>query len=238
MLRGYVIGTPTNNLNDDGVLEEAERRLIRELIGLGRFTREEVSALEEGMDELPTVERLAEQIAGPTERRLVLRIVIEASLIDHDRSPHEDEYVDRLAEAFGVPPQEIARLHIEAAANLALTPDLGSRLSRIAALERMNRSGGRHIERVITTQMNALVSEARRTGEIAPLLLKKANEGLTDEENERLQRALKDLARAVPALAIFAAPGGAILLPILDRMLPFSLLAGSFRSQDEAKDGS
>jgi hypothetical protein len=219
----------------DGVLDVAERRLVRELIDLGRFSREETAALEEGIDELPTMARLAAQIRAPTQRALVLRVVIAASLIDHDRSADEDEYVDRLAEAFEIPIHEVARLHLEAATNLQVAPDLGDRLSRLSALERFNRSGGRRIERVVRQHLDALVVEAKQTGEIAQLLSKKANSDLSAAEQDRLEAALRDLIRAIPALAIFAAPGGAILLPILERILPFSLLPDSFRSQDEKR---
>ena len=37
-----------------------------------------------------------------------------------------------------------------------------------------------------------------------------------------------DLAKTIPALAIFAAPGGMLLLPILIKLLPFNLLPSSF----------
>jgi hypothetical protein len=217
----------------DGVYDVAERRLVRELIELGGFSKFQSTALEDRMDELPTMERLAGQIPSPTQRALVLRVVIAASLIDHDRSPHEDAYVDALADAFEVPPQEVARLHLEAAANLEASPDLGDRLSRLSALERFNRSAGRHLERVVRQHLEALGREAKQTGEIGPLLTKKATEGLSEQEQARLEASLKDLARAIPALAIFAAPGGAILLPILERLLPFSLLPSAFRAQDE-----
>ena len=39
---------------------------------------------------------------------------------------------------------------------------------------------------------------------------------------------LIDLAKTIPALAIFAAPGGMLLLPILLKLLPFNLLPSSF----------
>ena len=40
-----------------------------------------------------------------------------------------------------------------------------------------------------------------------------------------------DVAKSIPALAIFALPGGGILLPILIKVLPFNILPSSF--QDE-----
>ncbi|WNZ63602.1 hypothetical protein QEG98_07750 [Myxococcus sp. MxC21-1] len=40
---------------------------------------------------------------------------------------------------------------------------------------------------------------------------------------------LVDVAKAIPALAIFAAPGGILLLAALGKVLPFSLLPSAFQ---------
>ena len=216
----------------DGKLETSERRLVRELIGLGGFTREEEASLD--LDERPSVDALAREIRTPTQRVLVLRVLISASLVDRDRSPAEDAYVDALAEAFGISAQEVARLHLEAGANVDARPDLGSSLSRSATLRRVNRSTQRYLERLVRQNMRALVTEAREMGDLVQLLSKKAREPLTEDEQRRMEAQLKDVLRAIPALAIFAAPGGALLLPILSRVLPFQLMPDAFLDQDES----
>jgi hypothetical protein len=38
----------------------------------------------------------------------------------------------------------------------------------------------------------------------------------------------------VQALAVFCAPGGSILLPIVMRLLPFDLMPSNFTEKDEA----
>ena len=215
----------------DGHLDTSERRLVRGLIGLGGFTREEEASLE--LAELPSVGALAREIQTPTQRVLVLRVLIAASLVDRDRSPAEDDFVDTLAEAFGVSAQEVARLHLEVGANVDARPDLSSSLSRSATLKRVNRSTQRYLERLVKQNMRALVTEAREMGDLVHLLSKKTRESLTDEEQRRMETQLKDLLRAIPSLAIFAAPGGALLLPILARILPFKLLPDAFLDQDE-----
>lgn len=215
----------------DGHLDTSERRLVRELIGLGGFTKEEEASLELG--DLPSVAALAREIQTPTQRALVLRVLIAASLVDKDRSPAEDDYVDALAEAFDVSAQEVARLHLEVGTNVDARPDLGSSLSRSATLGRINRSTQRYLERLVKQNLRALVTEVQEVGDLAQLLGKKTQEPLTDDEQARMEAQLKDLLRAIPSLAIFAAPGGALLLPILARVLPFKLLPDAFLDQDE-----
>jgi hypothetical protein len=216
----------------DGHLDTSERRLVRGLIGLGGFTKEEEASLE--LAELPSVDALAREIQTPTQRVLVLRVLIAASLVDRDRSPAEDAYVDTLAEAFDVSAQEVARLHLEVGAHVDARPDLSSSLSRSATLKRINRSTQRYLERLVKQNMRALVTEAREMGDLVQLLSKKAREPLTDDEQRRMEAQLKDVLRAIPALAIFAAPGGALLLPILARLLPFQVMPDAFLDQDQS----
>jgi hypothetical protein len=48
---------------------------------------------------------------------------------------------------------------------------------------------------------------------------------------------LIDLAKVVPALAIFAAPGGMLLLPLLAKLLPFNLLPSAWDRSGEKEGG-
>ena len=69
----------------------------------------------------------------------------------------------------------------------------------------------------------------RETGELAQLLARaSAGASLTPQEKAKVRQQLIDVAKTIPALAIFAAPGGLLLLPLLVKLLPFNLLPSSF----------
>ena len=79
------------------------------------------------------------------------------------------------------------------------------------------------------------MTEVRETGELSVLLSRAARgQKLNHEERRRMRAQLLDLARAIPALAIFAAPGGVVMLILLARVLPFSLLPSAFRQAPSA----
>ena len=59
------------------------------------------------------------------------------------------------------------------------------------------------------------------------LLSKSATRELSREERERLRSQLLDVFKAIPSLAIFALPGGAVLLPLFVKMIP-KLLPSAF----------
>lgn len=88
------------------------------------------------------------------------------------------------------------------------------------------------VERVSTAvsdNLGAIVTEIRQTGELGQLLARAASGStLTGEEKKKVRVGLIDLAKAVPALAIFAAPGGLLLLPLLAKLLPFNLLPSAW----------
>jgi len=86
------------------------------------------------------------------------------------------------------------------------------------------------MQRSLDDNVKALLLEARMMGELSVFLGKLAiGQQLTAEERRRMRQELIDLAKAIPALAIFAAPGGLLLLAALAKVLPFSLLPSAFQ---------
>ncbi|HEY1908940.1 MAG TPA: hypothetical protein VGG91_23055, partial [Myxococcaceae bacterium] len=72
-------------------------------------------------------------------------------------------------------------------------------------------------------------------GELGVFLGKLAiGQSLTQDERRRMRLELVDLAKAIPALAIFAAPGGLLLLAALAKVLPFSILPSAFQGPRRA----
>jgi hypothetical protein len=61
-----------------------------------------------------------------------------------------------------------------------------------------------------------------------------AGQALDASERRKVKEQLIDLAKAVPALAIFAAPGGLVLLPLLAKLLPFDVLPSAFDPKKRA----
>ena len=80
----------------------------------------------------------------------------------------------------------------------------------------------------ILRNLDRVVREIKETHELYALMLKSTRMPLTPEEKRRVRAQLLDILKTIPALAIFALPGGGIILPILIRLLPFNLLPSSF----------
>lgn len=77
--------------------------------------------------------------------------------------------------------------------------------------------------------VGAILTQTRGSKEMTGLLYRYAQgEKLTDEEQALVKTQLIDISKAIPALAIFSVPGGALLLPLLAKMLPFDLMPSAF----------
>jgi hypothetical protein len=63
-----------------------------------------------------------------------------------------------------------------------------------------------------------LGKEIRESKELFSLLTKSTHKKLTSEEKKKVKEQLLDICKSVPALAVFMLPGGALLLPHLERI--------------------
>jgi len=154
-------------------------------------------------------------------------------------------WVETFARAAALDPQAIAAAEIEAAAQhadhaewlAALGDGGGPGWQKLAA--DLDAATDEVVERVsiaVTDNLDALVTEIRETGELGQLLARAAAGGsLTQDEKRKVKAQLIDLAKAVPALAIFAAPGGMLLLPLLAKLLPFSLMPSAWEKPSGSK---
>lgn len=83
------------------------------------------------------------------------------------------------------------------------------------------------VRKLILRNRHRLNKELRKSKELLVLLNKSATEELNPQERERMRTQLIDMFKTIPSLAIFALPGGAILLPLFVKMIP-SLLPSAF----------
>ena len=81
----------------------------------------------------------------------------------------------------------------------------------------------------LNAHLLALATELRETGELTQLLGRAATGHRLDAaERAKVRAQLLDVAKVVPAVALLAAPGGLLLLPLLAKVLPFSVLPSAW----------
>ena len=77
-----------------------------------------------------------------------------------------------------------------------------------------------------------LAQELKQSKEAVFLIKKGTHSSLTEEEKEKVKIQLLDICKAIPALAVFLLPGGALLLPLLIKLIP-DILPSAFQEDFE-----
>lgn len=176
-------------------------------------------------------------------RAFLLQQLLLSELAQAEASPARAAAVSAFAEEARIPPEQVAALRADAAELYAaqqrwLEAAPGARSDREALADEWEDVADQVMEKVATTvsdNLEAIVTEIKQTGELGQLLAKAAaGKTLSAEEKRKVRAQLIDLAKAVPALAIFAAPGGMLLLPLLAKLLPFSVLPSAWDGKEKA----
>ena len=76
-----------------------------------------------------------------------------------------------------------------------------------------------------------LYQELSQSKEAMRLIKKSTHAKLTTEEKLKIKVQLLDICKSIPALAVFLLPGGALLLPLLIKLIP-DILPSAFRDND------
>jgi hypothetical protein len=73
-----------------------------------------------------------------------------------------------------------------------------------------------------------LSKELTQSKEVVQLIKKSMATDLSEEEKLKVKEQLLDVCKAIPAFTVFMLPGGAILLPLLIKLIP-DILPSAFR---------
>jgi hypothetical protein len=227
-----------------GPLDARRRRTLLaqvERLGLARdIARQARAALK--------APRTATELARDVPVRLrgfLLEQLLLSELATGQASPARAQVVQAFAEEARIPPEQVTALQADAAELYAgqhrwiepATTGAPGELDNLA--EEWEEVADKMMDRVVamvTDNLEAIVTEIKQTGELGELLAKAASgTALDTEERAKVKAQLIDLAKAVPALAIFAAPGGMLLLPLLAKLLPFSVLPSAWDRKGKAR---
>ena len=84
------------------------------------------------------------------------------------------------------------------------------------------------IKELLQKNKMRLYQELSQSKEAMQLIRKSTHSKLSDEEKEKIKVQLLDICKSIPALAVFLLPGGALLLPLLIKLIP-DILPSAFR---------
>jgi hypothetical protein len=179
------------------------------------------------------LKRLTTGIRSTEMRRFLVEQTLLASLVDGRRSPREVELTKELGKQLAVTDAQMHVMEVEMADFYRRHRDVVDVFSLSSGAEVMGEEWVDTMSSTMKKNYRALLKEIRETGELSKLLARAARgQKLNSEEKAAMRAQLIDVAKVVPALAIFAAPGGVLVLLALAKVLPFDLRPSSWREED------
>jgi len=177
-------------------------------------------------------EVIASSIRSKRTRTFLLEQVVLGALADGWRSPKERSFLRKLAETLDIPPDELARIEADLAEFYVAQPDFVDRFRVQDRLADLREQVVGTVDEIVERNWAALVYEARQGRELTQALAVLARGGKLDvAQRRRLREQLLDVAKTIPSLALFAAPGGLLLTMALSRVLPQSFLPSILSEQ-------
>ena len=84
------------------------------------------------------------------------------------------------------------------------------------------------IKELLNKNKARFLKELEESREVVHLVQKSRKTALTEEEKTKVKEQLLDICKAIPSFAVFMLPGGALLLPLLIKLIP-DILPSAFR---------
>lgn len=101
-------------------------------------------------------------------------------------------------------------------------------LSSASSVEKLYGSLSKRWIKVLGRNKDKLATELKQSKELVSLIRKSTTTELSKEEKELVKEQFKDIVKSMPSLAIFLLPGGALLLPLVLKVIP-DLVPSAFR---------
>jgi hypothetical protein len=170
-------------------------------------------------------------------KRFLLDVSILTVLSDEELVDSEMEFLEGLVEHLEIPEHELEE-NLSIIENFLLkTQDELVFMKDSPSYEKVYSSLSRRWSKILTRNKDKLAVELKQSKELVSLITKSTTEELTKEEKELVKTQFKDIAKSIPSLAIFMLPGGAILLPVVLKIMP-DLIPSAFKENEieEHKD--
>ena len=155
--------------------------------------------------------------------------LIFLSLIDNQEAWQERVLIEKISRQLGLSAEKLEQLYCSVAEFFSVHNERLEFLKNNATAKQFRDYMNDKVVKLVKKNVANIMNEIKETKELSELLLKATTKPLTSEEKQKVQDQLLDIARSIPALAIFALPGGGILLPVLIKVLPFNILPSSFQ---------
>ena len=153
----------------------------------------------------------------------ILTAVCNDLLLDGER-----KFLEAFCAEFEIPIEELDQNLNTAEHFLILSQNNVEFLKDNSSYKKVYSSLTKRWRKIILRNKEKISEELSESKELISLVKKSARQELTSEEKDLVKSQFKDVLKSVPSLAIFMFPGGAVLLPLVLKIIP-DLLPSAFK---------
>ena len=163
----------------------------------------------------------------PLEKWYMMDLACMAIWNDETVDHQEDHFVRTLGENLSLEKAHIDKAIAAGRAFIIEHRDRISFFNHSNPVKHFYDQSGKMVRTLVLRNKKRLTKELYESRELMLLLAKSTNTDLTEEERKKMKQQLLDVFKTIPSLAIFALPGGTVLLPLVVSLIP-KLLPSAF----------
>lgn len=210
-------------------VDSTEQQVIEKYIEQTKLTEAKQNKLNQRILEPVKIEDIHCSITSVIISSYFVEQLILLSLIDNQEAWQERELIEKISLKLELTSEKLEQLYFTVAEFFSVHNERLEFLKINAAARQFQDYMNDKVVKLVKNNVDNIMNEIEETKELSELLLKATTKPLTAEEKQKVQEQLIDVAKSIPALAVFALPGGGILLPVLIKVLPFNILPSSFQ---------
>jgi hypothetical protein len=162
-------------------------------------------------------------------KRFILEIAILTIWSDKGIANSEKHFLDQLTQKLDLREEDRDNSFIAIQSFVLNNQDNALFLKGKNDVELILSGAAKRWTKILGRNKDKLADELKQSKELVSLISKSTVRDLNKEEKEQVKKQFYDLAKTIPSLALFMLPGGAIILPIVLKIIP-NLVPSAFQN--------
>ena len=224
-----IIKVVASAANADGIISDEEREIFKLFLASANLETYKKDLAETFLDESPSIDDLSfDDEMSWLLKRYILEIAILTVWTDKDLRPSEKDFLNQLTLKLGLKSNEKDKAFVSIQSFVLANDNQAPFLRGKNDLELILSNTAKRWTKILSRNKEKLANELRESKELVFLITKSTRHDLTKDEKEKVKQQLGDLGKTIPALTLFMLPGGAIILPLVLKIIP-NLIPSAFR---------
>lgn len=216
----------------DGEVQDAEKSMFKIFLASANLPDEEIQSIEFKFKHGARFSDFNENIESSTLfKQFILDISILTIYIKNELYEKEVTYLKDLCKFLAFSEQNLKESILLVEKFVLQNNNKVSFLQNTSSYEKMFSNLTKQWLKILGRNKDKLATELKQSKDLIYLIKKSATEELTKEEKEVVKTQFLDIVKSMPSLAIFMLPGGALLLPLVLKIIP-DLVPSAFRDNE------